>query len=200
MKTDKTVGYALIGATAVGLVSALAVSPVALPMSSETTLEHIGYMLRVTARMAFVMLLLAYVARPLGQLSGRTFGLMRLRRYLGLSAALSHTVHFGYVCAYLLVSSDPTNWITVVFGGAAFGLMWVMALTSNNRAQRAMGLWWRRAHLVGMHYIWLIFMQTFVGVALVASSGWAQAMSVLGFVALAVRASAWLSQRFSRTA
>jgi hypothetical protein len=54
--------------------------------------------------------------------------------------------------------------------------------------------------LVGMHYIWLIFMQTFVGVALVASSGWAQAMSVLGFVALAVRASAWLSQRFSRTA
>ena len=67
MKTDKTVGYALIGATAVGLVSALAVSPVALSMSSETTLEHIGYMLRVTARMAFVMLLLAYVARPLGR-------------------------------------------------------------------------------------------------------------------------------------
>ena len=101
MKTDKTVGYALIGATAASLVSALAVSPVALPMSSETTLEHISYMLRVTARMAFVMLLLAYVARPLGQLSGRTFGFMRLRRYLGLSAALSHTVHFGYVCAYL---------------------------------------------------------------------------------------------------
>ena len=75
-----------------------------------------------------------------------------------------------------------------------------MALTCNNRAQRAMGLWWRRVHLVGMHYIWLIFMQTFVGVALVASSGWAQAMSVLGFVALGVRTSAWLSQRFSRTA
>jgi DMSO/TMAO reductase YedYZ heme-binding membrane subunit len=125
---------------------------------------------------------------------------MRLRRYLGLSAALSHTVHFGYVCAYLVVSDEPIDWTTIVFGGAAFGLMWVMALTSNNRAQRAMGLWWQRLHLVGMHYIWLIFMQTFVGVALAASSGWAQAMSVLGFVALGVRASAWLSQRFSRTA
>ena len=200
MNIDNTVGYGLIGATAVGLVLALAVSPAALSLSSDITLEHIGYMLRVTARLAFFMLLLAYIARPLGQLAGPGFGLIRLRRYLGLSAALSHTVHFGYVCAYLMVSGEPIDWTTTVFGGAAFALLWMMALTSNNRARRAMGLWWRRMHLVGMHYIWLIFMQTFIGVALTASSNWAQAMSVLGLVALGIRASAWLSQRLSRAA
>lgn len=200
MSKDKTVGYGLIGATAAGLVLALVLSPVPLPVARDVAPDHIGYMLRVTARMAFFMLLLAYIARPLRQLAGTGFGLIRLRRYFGLSAALSHTVHFGYVCAYLMVSGEPIDWTTVVFGGAAFGLMWMMALTSHNKAQRAMGLWWRRVHLVGMHYIWLIFMQTFVGVALAASSGWAQAMSVLGFVALGLRASAWLSQRFSLTA
>lgn len=197
---DKTLGYGLVGATAVCLGLALAVSPQVLSMPSETSLEHIGYMLRVTARLAFFMLLLAYVARPLRQLSGQGVGLMRARRYFGLSAALSHTVHFGYVCAYLLVSGEPIDWTTVVFGGAAFVFMWLMALTSNHKAQRAMGAWWRRMHLVGMHYVWFIFMQTFVGVALSASSVWAQAMSVAGLVALGLRASAWLSQRFRRTA
>ena len=200
MSTNKTVGYGLIGVTAAILALALAVSPAALPGSSDTTLEHIGYMLRVTARMAIFMLLLAYVARPIRQLTGKGIGLMRLRRYLGLSAALSHTAHAGYVYAYLRVSGETLDWLTFVFGGAAFVLIWLMALTSNNKAQRVMGSWWRRLHLLGMHYIWLIFMQAFISGALTASSGWAQLMSFLGLVAVGLRISAWLSQRFSRTA
>ena len=82
MSTNKTVGYGLIGVTAAILALALAVFARGLTGSSDTTLEHIGYMLRVTARMAFVMLLLAYVARPIRQLTGKGIGLMRLRRYL----------------------------------------------------------------------------------------------------------------------
>ena len=51
-----------------------------------------------------------------------------------------------------------------------------------------------------MHYVWLIFMQTFIGVALTSDSSWALAMSALGMVALAVRLAAWTAQRFRRTA
>jgi len=134
--------------------------------------DHIGLLLRITARLAFALLLLAYVARPLVQLlsalgTGQLFArqLVRQRRHLGLSMAAVHTIHFGYVVAYLQHSGETLAPIVVVFGGLAFVLMWLMAATSNQAARRRLGANWHRLHSFGMHYLWLIFMQTFVGVA-----------------------------------
>ncbi|NCF43891.1 MAG: hypothetical protein GWP70_03605 [Proteobacteria bacterium] len=167
---------------------------------AATLPEHIGTMLRVTARLGFALLLVAYVSRPFFQLSGWGRELLLLRRYVGLSAALSLTVHFGYVVTYLRVSGEPLDLLTVSFGGAGFVLAWAMTLTSSRAAQQKLGTYWRRLHLTGMHYLWLIFMQTFVGRVLAGDSAWAEGMAVLGLVALAIRLSAWLNQRFSRTA
>ncbi len=205
LTTNQVTGRWLIAATALALVLFPALNLVqgAVPGGSVNLSpmnDHIGYMLRVTARLAFGLLLLAYLARPIWQLSGQGKTLLNLRPYIGLAAALSHTVHFGYVWAYLTVTEEPTSWVTLVFGGAAFALLWAMALTSNSAGRRKLGVWWRRLHLTGMHYLWLIFMQTFVAQALFASSQWARAMSILGLIALAVRASAWLAQRLRRTA
>ena len=79
----------------------MVVSYLAMPV--YTVADEIGYMLRVTARLAFVLLILAYTATALMRLFrvGYVFSLARWlrknRRYLGLSMALVHTVHFGYV-------------------------------------------------------------------------------------------------------
>ena len=92
-----------------------------------------SYGLRVTARVAFVFLMLAYIARPLRQLFGRGRVLVVHRRYLGLAMALAHTVHF--VCVYVVVSQydSPLELPILLGGGLAFVLMWLMAATSNNQ-------------------------------------------------------------------
>ena len=110
-------------------------------------LDVVGYMLRVTARIAFVLLLLAYIARPLLRLVGVGRVLVTHRRYLGLAMAFAHTVHFFYVVRLTEVSPEPLGLITIVFGGLAFVLMWLMALTSNDTAAAALGRNWKRLHL-----------------------------------------------------
>ena len=168
--------------------------------SAEFLAEHIGYMLRLTARLAFALFLLAYIAGPLAELLFSRLVLVRHRRYLGLAVALVMTVHFGYVWAYLVTSGEKLDWLTGIFGGAAFVLLWLMALTSSNATRLKLGMAWHRIHLVGLHYVWLIFLQTFIGVALTSNSSWALVMSALGMVALCVRLAAWTAQRFRRTA
>jgi hypothetical protein len=48
--------------------------------SAEFLAEHIGYMLRLTARLAFALFLLAYIARPLAELLCSRLVLVRHRR------------------------------------------------------------------------------------------------------------------------
>ena len=78
------------------------------------------------------------------------------------------TVHFAHVCTYLTMFGENLDWLTGVFGGAASVLLWLTAATSSNAARFKLGVAWHRLHDFGMHYVWLIFMQTFVGVALTA--------------------------------
>ena len=196
--STKTQGLSIVGLTLVVIAIVYAGTPSA--SNPETLSDHIGYMLRVTARLSFGALLLAYVARPLVQLVGWGRPLLIQRRYIGLAAAASLTVHFGYVAAFLITSGEPLDWVTGVFGGAAFALMWAMALTSTDPARRRLGAGWKRLHITGIHYVWLIFMQTFFGVAVESGSRWAEVMATLGLVALCIRLAAWLSQRFKRTA
>ena len=196
--STKTQGLSIVGLTLVVIAIVYAGAPSA--SNPETLSDHIGYMLRVTARLSFGALLLAYVARPLVQLVGWGRPLLIQRRYIGLAAAASLTVHFGYVAASLITSGEPLDWVTGVFGGAAFALMWTMALTSTDPARRRLGAGWKRLHITGIHYVWLIFMQTFFGVAVESGSRWAEVMATLGLVALCIRLAAWLSQRFKRTA
>ncbi len=162
--------------------------------------DHIGYMLRVTARIAFFLLLLAMIARPFRQLTGMGFQLLRHRRYLGLAMAFVHTVHFGYVLAFLQNSGQNLEAVTIIVGGFAFFLTWVMAVTSNNTSQRALGVWWRRIHTFSLHYIWLIFMITFFCALRANSEPLYAGIVSAGLVAVSLRIAVHLSQRFKRTA
>ena len=132
--TTKMQGLSIVALTLIVVAIAYAVAPSA--SNPETLSEHIGYMLRVTALLGFSALLLAYIARPLSQLIGWGRTMLIQRRYIGLAAAASLTVHFGYVAAFLITSGEPLDSVTGVFGGAAFALMWAMALTSTDPARR----------------------------------------------------------------
>ena len=187
--------WGLVGLTAVVMI----VSAAFMPSSNE---DAIGYMLRVTARLAFVFLMLAYIARPLGQLvsSGLIHDtsrwLLKRRRHLGLSMALAHTVHFGYVVALFVVLDMPLEWITIVFGGLAFVLMWLMAATSNRFSMVRLGKNWKRLHTFGLHYLWIIFMQSFIpGAFMDRAPVIYQAIVLLGLIGFVVRMAAYFKMR-----
>ena len=176
-------------------------------MMPELSLDdEIGYMLRVTARVAFLFLMLAYLARPmrmlLGNVSATRDGVrswLKHRRYFGLAMAFAHTVHAGYVLALPLVLGVELEMGIIVGGGLAFVLMWAMAATSNDASIRALGKNWRRLHLLGLHYLWIIFMQSFVGRVFVEDADPIYAVLVVfGLLGLALRSWVYWSVRLRR--
>lgn len=159
----------------------------------EAAKDYYGYGLRVTARTTFAFFMLAYVARPLVQVMGMGQWLVRRRRYLGLAAALSHTVHFLFIVLYFRETGEQIDLVTLILGGASFVLFWLMALTSNRPSIKALGPWWGRLHTTGMHWAWVIFFQSWVGGAMEVPWQWALvAVSVAG---LALRVLAWRKRR-----
>jgi len=134
---------------------------------------------RLTARLTFLFFIVAYLARPVWQRFRWPQARWALtnRRWLGLAAALSHSVHLGYVVAYRSVNPEASDWVTLVFGGLGFFLFWVLGVTSNDSSVQALGRRWRWLHRGGIHYLWFIFLVTYAGVATLVLWMW-------GFVAL----------------
>jgi threonine/homoserine efflux transporter RhtA len=88
--STKTQGLSIVGLTLVVIAIVYAGAPSA--SNPETLSDHIGYMLRVTARLSFGALLLAYVARPLVLSSSRS------ARWLGQAAADTASLYWVGCC------------------------------------------------------------------------------------------------------
>lgn len=156
---------------------------------------------RYTARVGFPLLILAYIARPLHQLapSGFSKGALKRRRWFGLGFAISHTIHLAALVTALRLSGEVRPLVTLIGGGFAYVLLYAMAFTSTAAAQRAMGRWWKRLHRFGMHYLWLIFAQSYLGRAFDPERMWVGA--IFGSIALAagaLRFAAWIKSRSAR--
>ncbi len=189
----------ILGGTAVALVACFVLEPGRLGASIVLE-EHVGYMLRVTARLAFAAFLVAYAARPILQLTGVGRRLVSNRRFFGLSAALSQTVHFAYVVTYVATTQEAVSWVTLIFGVTGFVFFWAMALTSNDASRRRLGPWWSRLHLTGLHYIWLIFVYTFTMRAISDGHSISAAFASAGFVVLCLRITAYTNAGARRAA
>jgi hypothetical protein len=109
-------------------------------------------MVDFTGHVALLCLLLALIARPISRLWSP---LLQYRRALGvgafvLSAAhVAHMVTMGWdpvALPFLLPSLQVGGWS----GIAAFTLMIPLTLTSFNWAQKKMGPYWRRLHLLSL--------------------------------------------------
>ena len=124
-------------------------------------------MIRTSGRVSLFVFSVAFAAAPLAQLIRKppTTWVRRNRRSLGLLFAWSQLLHLLGLCSlgvwYPQDFLPYLGWVTVVGGGLAYFFTFAMAATSSDRAQQAMGFTrWRRFHLVGGWWIWVVFLQT----------------------------------------
>jgi sulfoxide reductase heme-binding subunit YedZ len=127
--------------------------------------ESLRLVVRATARTSLLAFLTAYVASPLRSLvrNDATRWLLATRRYVGLTYAVSHSLHLGAILALARAAPDfRMEPATLFVGGGAYVFLYAMALTSNDRAVRWLGLArWRLLHRTGLHYNWFIFAQSY---------------------------------------
>jgi methionine sulfoxide reductase heme-binding subunit len=144
--------------------------------------------IRATARTSCVLFLSAFVASALRRLWPNIFTqwLLKNRRYLGVSMAVSHTYHaiawsgLWFVTSGVSPQFDPLGILGYVF---LFG----MTITSFDRSAVWIGKRaWKILHNAGMHYFWLAFTFEF-GTKIVKSMPIYLPLTILLVVAILLR-------------
>jgi methionine sulfoxide reductase heme-binding subunit len=114
-------------------------------------------MIRLTGRTSSILFLSAFVASSLRKLwsSSLSAWLIKNRRFLGISMAVSHTYHafallgLWYVTAGAAPAFDP-------LGTIGYILLIAMTITSFEKPAAYLGKRnWQILHTTGMHFLWL---------------------------------------------
>lgn len=119
----------------------------------------------ITARWAFPFFIAAWSASSLARLwpGGWRAALLRRRRAIGLAFAANHFVHLGFVVAAVSTFGETRPLFVYLVGGGAYVMIALMALTSNDAAQRWMGFKrWKLLHAVGGWWVLVIFANSYV--------------------------------------
>ncbi len=162
---------------------------------TEASSERALLAARWTARAALPLFLTAYLASSLMRLWPGAFtkAVLRRRRQWGLGFALAHTIHLGALLVNILVYR-PREPETLIAGGLAYAIIYVMALTSNSWSMKLLGKWWKRIHKTGIHYIWFIFTASYAGRIFHEDPGYhleGRALTAVTLTALVIRFAAW---------
>jgi DMSO/TMAO reductase YedYZ heme-binding membrane subunit len=152
-----------------------------------------GFVLRGSARLALLVFLLVFVARPLRQLrpGPATARLLRNRRYIGVAFAAIMTVHL----VFLLWFNGP---VINLPGFITFALVYLMLATSfDSPAARLGPRGWRLLHKAGIYWLAIAFSATVIS-GLHESGGDAPVyvlLAALLITALALRIAAFVKLR-----
>jgi DMSO/TMAO reductase YedYZ heme-binding membrane subunit len=105
-------------------------------------------------------------------------------------------VHLAALTTFLTITNQPPQTTTLVGGGAAYALLYAMALTSTDAAKRAMGRWWKALHKTGIHWLWFVFASSYAG-RLSDPDRWVigAVFTPIAFAAAAIRFAAWIKVR-----
>jgi len=164
--------------------------------------ETILVALRCSARLAFVVLLVVFVARPLQQMFRTQFTamLLRNRRMLGIAFAGIHTAHLGLIIYRSRVVENFDFTVGANLPGAfSYTVMLLMFLTSFNATVKMLGpKRWRTLHKLGLYWLFIGFTQTQLPESLdhldqLEPANWV--MLALVAIALVIRLTAYLAQR-----
>lgn len=147
---------------------------------------------RATARTSVSLFLPAFAAAGLERWlrRGWTAWLLRNRRYVGVSFAVSHTLHLAIILTLGAVTAgrpfaDPDP--SLIFGGLAYLFIAAMAATSFDRTAAWLGpRRWKLLHTVGGYYLWGIFALNYVGKAFSDPLYVPFALAVIGVLVLRV--------------
>lgn len=158
--------------------------------------ESFGFVLRWGARLAFVVYLLIFIARPLRQLSNHSLGrsLVRNRRFIGIGFAAVMTVHL----VFLLWHNGPTINLP---GFITYAMIYLMLVTSFDRPTAWLGpKRWRLLHKAGVYWLAIAYSVFMVGGLLNTGSAIYAVFTALIVLALAMRVAAFLQSRRKRLA
>ncbi len=153
---------------------------------------------RSTAALSVGLFLVVYLASTLRRLapSPATAWLLANRRYLGVSFAVVHFAHFGSIVALsrVLDASPPLH--LAVLGGIGDLLLLAMVATSFDASATWLGgRRWNQLHRLGLHYVWVIFVFTYGGAALVSDRVFPGVAIAALLGALALRMAVHLRER-----
>ncbi|MFK7841021.1 MAG: hypothetical protein AB8B54_02045 [Sphingorhabdus sp.] len=134
-------------------------------LAGSDHLEGARLAARWTSRVGLPLFLIAYLASSLHQIwrGNLTKALIRRRRQWGLAFAWTHSVHLVALTYFLAIAGTPPDVVTILGGGLAYLLIYLMALTSNNWSMKKLGTKWKYLHSFGIHYIWFIYLLTYAG-------------------------------------
>jgi len=165
-----------------------------------TSDENIQLLLRVTARIAFLIYLLVFVASPLRTLlaTNMTTWLLSERRSFGLAFATVHLLHAALI-VYLADTSASFafEFPKHLFGSGVYVLIVLMVITSFDGPARKLGsVNWRRLHTLGLYAIGIAFVQTLPSSN---AAGWLEpirlSFAILTSAAILIRLSAFIKRR-----
>jgi len=113
--------------------------------------------IRATARTSTILFLSAFVASPLRKLWSTPLSawLLKNRRYLGISMAVSHTYHEIALFGLWIVTAGAAPQLGFL-GTFGYVLLIAMTVTSFKRPAAWLGKrGWKILHTTGMHFFWL---------------------------------------------
>lgn len=158
--------------------------------------------IRATARSSLAIFLLTFTASSLRRLVAipATAWLLRNRRYLGVSLAISQALHLAAIAwvfarwPHPFLEQSATR-ATLIGGGLSYLLVAAMTVTSFDGPARWLGpRRWRMLHLAGSYLLYFIFAQSYVGRVL--RGDWTYLPLVLALIAaLLLRIGARLRKR-----
>jgi DMSO/TMAO reductase YedYZ heme-binding membrane subunit len=132
-------------------------------------LDEAGWraVIRNSARTTLALFLLVF---PAGALCRRwptpaTRWLLRNRRFFGVSAAVSHGLHFAAILGlYGRTLVEERSPLSLAVGAIPYVLLAAMAFTSSDRAVRALGpRRWRALHTLGLYVLFVAFFAAYLG-------------------------------------
>lgn len=126
--------------------------------------------MRITSASSILLFSLAFTASSLNmRLTNGWTTVMRARRRIGISFAISHSFHLASII--LLVEATmggDYSQLGDLYGGALVYLfIYLMAFTSNDASVAKLGARnWKRLHTIGGYLILLAFSASYIGTAL----------------------------------
>jgi sulfoxide reductase heme-binding subunit YedZ len=159
--------------------------------------EAVRLTIRLTAATSYILLICAFTARPWYQLrhSAGAKTLMRQRRQIGISMAISHSFHLAMIFLLGWVAYDGDislrrSLADLGPGIVVYVILYLMAITSNNYSQRLLGKNWKALHTAGIYSLMLAFTGAYTGNAL-ETGGLYWLTSIVGLAAFLLRYLAW---------
>ena len=155
--------------------------------------------LRATGRIAFLVLIAAFAARPLQELVRKpwTAKLLRNRRQLGVAFAGIHTGHLVLILykAHLVPEFTLTGILNVP-GAVIYGFILAMLVTSFEGPARAIGATaWKVLHKLGLYVLFFAFLRSQVPQSLDRLEAANAILIGLALLAIAVRIGAFVKRQ-----